>query len=337
MKPFLFVHLKIILLLNIVTIISCTSSSTITSKNMSSELDNLNYKDNKILEEYKAEIEIGRNMAGRLLQFYGNYNDKKLLKYVNAVGAYVASQSDYPYRKFMIEILNSKEPNAFATPGGYIFITTGALMNIENEAELAAILAHEITHVGKKHIFNTLKAMNQEELNKQAKEIESDKNIPPALSVRQRPKGEKSEIGEAIAKYLAASSSGLNIIKAASAGMNLLLKKGLDPQKEFEADHFGVIYATNAGYNPYALKNYLCRIEMAKYNIKGPCDLKKISQYKSQNKIFPKKYFEKTHPPTIERLAKIELILNDIDAKHIIGAKGTNRYKSYIAKLKKQK
>ena len=66
----------------------------------------------------------------------------------------------------MFDILNTEEINAFACPGGYILISKGALRHAENEAELAHVLAHEVAHVGKKHMYDTLKSMTPEEMEK---------------------------------------------------------------------------------------------------------------------------------------------------------------------------
>ena len=108
-------------------------------------------------------------MAGRLLQYYGHYDNEELIKYINEVGLYVSANSDFPDRRYMFDIINTEEINAFACPGGYILISKGALRHAENEAELAHVLAHEIAHVGKKHMFDRLKSMTPEEMEKTSK------------------------------------------------------------------------------------------------------------------------------------------------------------------------
>ena len=69
----------------------------------------------------------------------------------------MAEVSDRPTLNYHFAILNSQEQNAFAAPGGYIFITVGLLKTLKNEAELAGVLAHEIAHVTKQHMLETIR------------------------------------------------------------------------------------------------------------------------------------------------------------------------------------
>ena len=96
----------------------------------------------------------------------------------------------------MFDIINTEEINAFACPGGYILISKGALRHAENEAELAHVLAHEIAHVGKKHMFDTLNQMTPEQMEKTSKEAEKKYGFDPDKEVRKRPDPEQSEVGE---------------------------------------------------------------------------------------------------------------------------------------------
>ena len=121
-------------------------------------------EEQRLILRAKKEMEIGRNMAGRLLRFYGVHNDQKLVKYVNQVGNFVVRNSEFPDRRFMFDILDSEEVNAYACPGGYILITLGAVRKATSEAELAAIIAHEISHVGNEHMLNKLASMSEDEL-----------------------------------------------------------------------------------------------------------------------------------------------------------------------------
>ena len=144
-------------------------------------------KRQQLLERYRAEVEIGRNMAGRLLQYYGTSGDEDLIYYVNQVGNYVASFSPDQNRRYMFGILDSDIVNAYACPGGYILITLGTLKMIQNEAELAMILGHEIAHIAKGHMFNTLQSMSAKEREKAAQKTEKlDKN-DHVIALRKRP------------------------------------------------------------------------------------------------------------------------------------------------------
>ncbi len=261
----------------------------------------------KMMEEYRAEIEVGRNMAGRLLGYYGVIEDASLLAYLNQVGNYVASYSDYPERKYMFTVLKHESVNAFACPGGYVLVTMGALRQAVNEAELASILGHEVAHVGKKHMFDTLKRMKEKEMAEMAKKRESGGPMVEALKPRERPKAEENATGTLLAQYLTGSSGvGLNVLAAAQAGMTLMTEKGLDKELEYEADHEGVKYAIRAGYDPSAMLNYLKRFEEK--------DAKKV------------KNLAKTHPPVGERRKEISKLLKEMKAEDIIGASGAERF-----------
>ncbi len=95
----------------------------------------------------KEEVAIGREIAGRLLGAAPLVKNKKLQKYVNKVGKWVALQSDRPDLPWRFGVIESNDINAFAAPGGFIFITKGLYLKLKSEAELAGVLAHEIGHV----------------------------------------------------------------------------------------------------------------------------------------------------------------------------------------------
>lgn len=84
-------------------------------------------------------------------QFGGAYDDSQLQNYVNSVGQKVAAVSDRSNIPYHFAIVNSSDINAFALPGGYVYITRGLLARMDNEAELASVLGHEIGHVNARH------------------------------------------------------------------------------------------------------------------------------------------------------------------------------------------
>jgi predicted Zn-dependent protease len=119
--------------------------------------------------------------------------------------------------------LDDNDVNAFAAPGGYVFITKGLLARMNNEAELAGVLAHEISHVLRKHHLQALK------------------------------KGARSELMSDLANDVIKSQGGdPRLSKLVSAGTEIYTR-GLDKQDEFEADRMGVVIAARAGYDPYGL------------------------------------------------------------------------------------
>lgn len=290
---------------------------------------NLNKGQQAKLDELRAEIDVGRNMAGRLLAFYGVVDDAVLAGYLNQVGAFVASYSDFPERRYMFQVLDSTSINAFACPGGYILVTKGAVKHALNEAELAFVLGHEIAHVGKKHMFDTLTDMSKEDLEKAADEAEkANLKLSPELRARKRPEVEENETGAMLAKYLSGSAAGLNILSAAKAGMSLILERGLGAEKEFEADEEGTRYAVRAGYYPQALMNFLCRIEQKNKKQTGKCRLVRKKKNKKGKSIL-----DKTHPPVIDRVATIKKTLQSLGALDAPGARGEKRFERYKKRI----
>jgi beta-barrel assembly-enhancing protease len=274
----------------------------------------------KKLEEARAELEIGRNMAGRLLKFYGAYPDEKLVRYVNEVGNFVAKYSEFPDRRYMFEVYNSDTVNAFACPGGYILISLGAIKNASNEAELAHVLGHEVAHVGHKHMYNALNKMSKDELDKNATAGDKAAPIPEETKARMRPEPEQSELGASIAKYLSGSAAGLNLLQAAKAGMSVIMEKGLGAELEYAADREGTRYAISAGYYPKALINFLCRMEVSRGKPKDYCLKDAVAQGE------PTSILDKTHPAVPLRVGNIKNVLISMKADEIIGAKGKKRF-----------
>jgi len=99
----------------------------------------------------KTEIEIGKKAKAEIVKEYGSYKDLEWQIYVDQVGQKVAKVSDRPDLAYDFTILDSDILNAFAVPGGFVFVTRGILMEIADEAEMAIVLGHEITHVAAWH------------------------------------------------------------------------------------------------------------------------------------------------------------------------------------------
>ena len=104
------------------------------------------------------EYYVGRAVAARILGKYKLDQDPKLTQYVNEVGETVARKSSRPnpFRGYHFAVLDTQELNAFACPGGIIFITRGLIQTCKNEDQLAAVLAHEVGHVANKDGINSI-------------------------------------------------------------------------------------------------------------------------------------------------------------------------------------
>ncbi len=184
-------------------------------------------------EDVAAEIELGREVAARLLSRYGLFGDRALQEYVALVGRSVAMHAGRGELDYHFAVLDDASVNAFATPGGYIFITRGALDLIEDEAELAAVLAHEVAHVTERHIVHEL--------------------------------GVRADEGGAVSGMARVIGSAGDSIQAAFAtaidqAVALLLEDGLEEQDELEADEIGTLLLAATGYDPGALRRYLARV-----------------------------------------------------------------------------
>jgi predicted Zn-dependent protease len=171
----------------------------------------------------KEEIELGRDMAARLLGAAPLVANEGLQRYVNNVGRWLASQTERPELPWRFGVLEAPQLNAFATPGGHIFITRGLVERMRNEAELAGVLAHEIGHVLKKHHLQAMQKSAQLEL-----------------------------ANTAITTFSRRDASAQKRDRLLSAGSELFAR-GLDKSDELEADRLGVVIAARAGYDAYGL------------------------------------------------------------------------------------
>ena len=175
----------------------------------------------------KEEIEIGRDMAARLLGAAPLMANDGVQRYVNNVGRWLASQSERPDLPWRFGVLEAPQLNAFATPGGHIFITRGLLERMKSEAELAGVLAHEIAHVLKKHHLKAIQKGAQMDL-----------------------------AGTALATLTRQDRNAPSREKLLAAGTELF-SRGLDKSDELEADRLGVVIAARGGYDAYGLPSVL--------------------------------------------------------------------------------
>ncbi|UCZ57948.1 M48 family metalloprotease [Desulfurispirillum indicum] len=177
-----------------------------------------------------AEVEFGKEVGARILGTYRPLNDPELNRYVNLVGRSVALHASRPELEFRFQVLDSDTINAFAAPGGYIFITTGALQMMSDEAQLAAVLAHEIAHVTEKHIVNE-------------------------LGIR----GVDDSPVTGLSRLLGAGSDPIRVAfaQAVDQAVDILFTYGLKQEDEFEADYIGTLLLAQTGYEATAMLRYL--------------------------------------------------------------------------------
>ncbi len=183
--------------------------------------------------DLEAEVTFGRDIAARILGRIPLYQDRTVNRYVTLVGRALTLQGNRPELDYHFAVLDDDAVNAYSAPGGYIFVTRGALALMEDEAELAAVLAHEIAHVNLRHIVQR-------------------------FNVRGR---EDSGIG-ALGRLLGAGGDSARIAFAHAVNqvMALLFETGYNQSDELEADAEATLMLAAAGYDPTALRRYLTRL-----------------------------------------------------------------------------
>ena len=179
----------------------------------------------------KEEIELGGNLISGLLGAAPLVDNPDLQRYVNDVGFWVASQSNRKGLPWRFGVIDSPGINAFAAPGGYVVITLGLYSLLENEAQLAGVLGHEISHVVNKHHLKALQKTMK--------------------------RGIWAKVG---VRALADKGDQEKLDKVVNAGVQLYAS-GLDRELEFKADKRGVVLAARAGYDPFALLDVLTTID----------------------------------------------------------------------------
>ncbi|ODN68100.1 M48 family metalloprotease [Methylophaga muralis] len=172
------------------------------------------------------ELEMGRTYHPQIVKEYGLYEDEALQRYVQEVGqrlAVVSHRDDLVYR---FTVLDSPVINAFALPGGYIYITRGLMSYLNSEAELAAVLGHEIGHVTARH------------------------------GVRQQSAAQAANLGYTLGAILVPGmrTAGAQDLFNMFGGA---LLSGYGREHELESDRLGAEYLARSGYNPQAMINVI--------------------------------------------------------------------------------
>jgi len=179
-------------------------------------------KDLVLLSE-DEETELGRSSHKQVMKSYTSYRNPELLKYVTELGeklALISHRNDLIYH---FTILDSPQVNAFAIPGGYIYVTRGMLAYLRSEAELCGVLGHELGHITARH------------------------------GVKQYSKNQVANIFGTVFSIFVGNNSLANLSRLASAA----ILRGYGREAELEADRVGAEYIAKIGYDPDALKNVI--------------------------------------------------------------------------------
>lgn len=166
------------------------------------------------------EVQLGQQINQQLTtRQFRVYSDRSINEYVNQVGQRLVPASDRPNIPYTFQVVDTTQVNAFATMGGFVYVTTGLLKTIDQEAQMAGVLGHEIGHIAARHAVTQM---------------------------RER----------AVAAGVA-TAAGLDRNQAVNIGVELVLSRPNSRRDEFEADSKGLATITTAGYAPSGIVTFL--------------------------------------------------------------------------------
>jgi predicted Zn-dependent protease len=171
-----------------------------------------------VLTSEAKEIEMGKRMHQQIMREYTRYDDERLQSYVNELGQKIAAKSHRPDIQYTFTVLDSDEVNAFAIPG-YVYVTRGIIVYLNSEAELVAVMGHEVGHITARH------------------------------QVRQQAGSTATSVGASVIGILTGSGDLANVAGAAGTA----LVRGYGRDMELEADGLGAEYLNRLGYDPNAM------------------------------------------------------------------------------------
>ncbi len=169
------------------------------------------------------EIQLGNQSDPSIVGMYGLYQDAKLQQFIETKGKAMAKISHRPNLNYQFRLLDSPVINAFAVPGGYVYFTRGIMAHLNNEAEFAGVLGHEIGHITARH---------------SAKQYSKSQLASVGL-------GLGAIFSENVARFAGLAQTGIGL---------LFLKYGRDAERE--SDRLGVEYSTRIGYDAREMANF---------------------------------------------------------------------------------
>jgi predicted Zn-dependent protease len=174
------------------------------------------------------EIRLGRNTDGQIANTYGLYGDTDLGAYIQGLGQTIGKKSHRSHLSFDFKVLDSPVVNAFAVPGGYVYLTRGILSYLNSEAELAGVIGHEIGHIAARH------------------------------SAQQLSKAQLAQLGLGVGSVL--SQTFRDYASLAQFGVSVLFLK-FSRDHERQADDLGVEYASKAGFDAGQMAHFFITLE----------------------------------------------------------------------------
>ncbi len=248
-----------------------------------------------LTKDEQSEVEIGEDTARSLLQKHTIAHNEALQRYVNTVGYWLAKHTSRPHLPWHFIVIDDPSFNAFAAPGGYIFVTTGLLGSLGSESELANVLAHEMAHVLYRHHLVALEA-------KSKRGFAADLAILAAQTYRAKQQsGDQKTV------------DGPDGISAFDKVVRELYDKGLEREDELHADRIAVMLSSRAGYDPYAFLVTLQKIHS--------------NEAVERNEFLQ---FIKQHPKADERLESLETTMFLLDGFTLSSRTLAERYQQRV-------
>jgi len=176
----------------------------------------------------EGEVRLGQKTDAQVVETYGAYDDSELTDYIDSLCQRMAKRSHRPRLPFTFKILDTPVVNAFAVPGGYVYLTRGILSYLNNEAELAGVIGHEIGHITARH------------------------------SAKQYSRAQLAQLGLEMGTIL--SEGFREYAGLAQFGVGMLFLK-FSRDNERQADDLGVQYATKAGFDASHMANFFATLE----------------------------------------------------------------------------
>jgi beta-barrel assembly-enhancing protease len=228
-------------------------------------------------------------MAPALIGDQKLIEDAELLRYLNSVGMWVAQQSERPGLPWQFAVIDSDSVNAFAVPGGYVFVTRGMLGLLETESELAGVLGHEISHVVRKHHLRWVYVNQDMRASSQRAKATIRRYNPAVLP-------EFDRMDRIMEQQMAFMNSGK-------------MRSGMGQGEEMQADTDGATLAWRAGYEAWGLVSALQRFEAY------------------QRPRYAALHAERgDHPEPVQRLKMLDRALRARAEKDTLGDVGGERY-----------
>ncbi len=176
-----------------------------------------------------TQVKMGQQFAQQVEQTQHLITDPVVNEYVNRLGQNLSRNSD-THLPFTIKVLDVEEPNAFALPGGYMFVNAGTLLMADDESELAGVMAHEIGHVAACH------------------------------AAREATRGTFAQLAMIPVVILTGGLAGLGVNEAANFGIPAVFSK-FGRNFEAQADYLGIQYAYKSGYDPNGMINFFEKLQ----------------------------------------------------------------------------